>query len=68
LPEVAGEAAEYFDPRNPEEIADAVLRILSDPTLAKSLVEKGLERQAEFTWRRAAEGTLAVYERARASR
>jgi glycosyltransferase involved in cell wall biosynthesis len=68
LPEVAGDAALYFDPRRPEEIADAILRLLADRGLARDLAEKGRARARVFTWRRAAAETLASYERAREGR
>lgn len=66
IPEVAGEAALYFDPRRPDEIADAICTLLGDRELARELGERGREHQRAFTWRRVAEETLASYERARA--
>jgi glycosyltransferase involved in cell wall biosynthesis len=65
LPEVAGDAALTFDPHRPTEIAGAVTRILREPGLAHQLSQRGRERAAGFTWRRAAEETLASFERAR---
>lgn len=41
LPEVAGEAAVYFDPRRPEAILEAVGRLLDEPGLAEALVARG---------------------------
>jgi len=67
LPEVAGDAAAYFDPHSPDEIAAAVIRLLTDREYARSLSAKGHQRQLEFTWERAAEKTLIVYERALAT-
>jgi glycosyltransferase involved in cell wall biosynthesis len=64
VPEVAGDAAVFFDPESAEEIAKAVLAILGDRRLAAELIEKGRKRAALFTWRRAAEETLASFERA----
>jgi glycosyltransferase involved in cell wall biosynthesis len=64
MPEVAGDAALYFAPDRPEEIAEAIGRLLDDARLAQELVERGRERQQMFTWSRAAEQTLAVYDRA----
>ena len=64
LPEVAGEAARYFDPRRPEELSAAICQLLEDRGLAARLAEAGRERAAQFSWRRTAEGTLAAYERA----
>jgi glycosyltransferase involved in cell wall biosynthesis len=64
LPEVAGEAALLFDPRDEAAIATAVVRLLSDPALAEDLRARGLARAREFTWERTARLTLESYERA----
>jgi glycosyltransferase involved in cell wall biosynthesis len=64
LPEVAGEAARYFDPGDAGELAEAAVEVLTQPGLARSLVEAGRARQELFTWRRCAEATLETYERA----
>lgn len=64
LPEVAGEAARYFDPYEVDDIAAAVFDLLFDSEQASRLMALGDRRQAEFTWRRTAEGTLQSYERA----
>ena len=42
LPEVAGEAALYFDPTVPSEIAEAVARLESDPGLRRDLATKAI--------------------------
>jgi glycosyltransferase involved in cell wall biosynthesis len=68
MPEVAGDAAVYFDPRSREELTDAVSRVLSDRELAADLAERGARRAAGFTWAATAESTLASYERALATR
>jgi glycosyltransferase involved in cell wall biosynthesis len=65
IPEVAGDAALYFDPYRVDEIAGAVVRLLEDRALASELVERGRKRQAGFTWTKAARETLESYERAR---
>lgn len=64
VPEVAGDAAAYFAPERPQEIADAVNGILRDPGRAAELAEQGRKRAELFTWSRAAEETLASFERA----
>jgi glycosyltransferase involved in cell wall biosynthesis len=64
MPEVAGEAARYFDPLRPEEIAAAVLDLLGDSDLAARLVAAGSERARAFSWEATAELTLDSYERA----
>jgi glycosyltransferase involved in cell wall biosynthesis len=68
LPEVAGEAARYFDPLDVGDIAAALGELLGDRELAARLSAAGSERQAMFTWEKTAEGTLASYERASAER
>jgi glycosyltransferase involved in cell wall biosynthesis len=62
MPEVGGEAALYADPHDARDIAAQVRRAVEDSGLRSSLVQKGLARTGEFTWRRTAEATLAVYE------
>lgn len=64
VPEVAGNAAVFFDPESPDAIAEAVTAILRDRRLAAELADKGRERAGLFTWHRAAEETLASFERA----
>jgi glycosyltransferase involved in cell wall biosynthesis len=64
MPEVAGDAALTFDPSRPDDIAAAVTRLLCDPALSADIAERGRQRAGLFSWRRAAEQTLASYERA----
>jgi len=61
LPEIGGDAAVYFDPRDPEAIAAALVRVLDDDGLRGSLRLKGRERAGLFRWERTAEITLALY-------
>lgn len=61
LPEVYGDAVEYFDPVNVEEMAGAIERVISSPQKAAALRAKGAEQAKKYSWRRMAEQTLAVY-------
>lgn len=63
LPEVVGDAAALIDPLSVSEIAMAMLRILTEPDLAKDLRRKGLQRASAFTWKRTAKQTLGVYQK-----
>jgi glycosyltransferase involved in cell wall biosynthesis len=65
LPEVAGDAALSFDPYNVDEIAAAIVELLTDAAVAGDLSARGRERAKGFTWRRTADRTLAAYEQAR---
>jgi glycosyltransferase involved in cell wall biosynthesis len=64
LPEVAGDAALLFDPRDEVAIATALQRLLGDPALVETLRARGLERARAFTWERTARLTLESYARA----
>jgi glycosyltransferase involved in cell wall biosynthesis len=64
LPEVAGDAALLFDPRDEAAIATALERLLSDLALVETLRAHGSERVALFTWERTARLALASYARA----
>ena len=61
---VAGEAALLFDPRSPESIRGAALRLYRDADLRSRLVELGRRRSQEFSWRQTAAATLASYRQA----
>jgi glycosyltransferase involved in cell wall biosynthesis len=61
VPEVCGDAALYFRPEDPENMAEKIILILEDQALKKDLVAKGLKRALGFSWERAAEETLEFY-------
>lgn len=62
MPEIAGEAAIYFDPRSVDEMAEAMERLVWDETLRGELSRKAIEQAAKFTWEETARRTLAVFE------
>jgi glycosyltransferase involved in cell wall biosynthesis len=62
LPEVAGDAALLVDPRDSQEIAANIAKIIDDPQLAQSLIKKGQQRVKQYSWRQMAEETLAIYQ------
>lgn len=64
LPEVAGEAAAYFDPLDVEDMARVLASLLTDHEEQERLSRAGVERAAGFSWRRAAEQTLRVFREA----
>jgi len=61
MPEVLGDAALYVDPWDVEGWKQALATMLTDEGLRRKLAYKGMERASRFTWRRAAEQTLALY-------
>jgi glycosyltransferase involved in cell wall biosynthesis len=62
FPEVGGQAATYFDPTDVEEMVAVIGRQLSQPDEYRYRQMMGLGRAKEFSWQRAAEETMAVYE------
>ena len=63
-PEVAGDAALYFDPNSTDDLVDCVRRLLDNDRLRTTMIKKGTARVAQFSWARMAEETVAVYRRA----
>jgi glycosyltransferase involved in cell wall biosynthesis len=49
LPEVAGDAALLFDPRRPDDIAKAMVSLVTDSGLRERLVDAGKRRAVEFS-------------------
>lgn len=64
MPEVGGDAALYFDPHSKEEIKNTILKVLTNPELAKELVEKGKHRLTLYSWDRCAKETMGVFKNA----
>jgi glycosyltransferase involved in cell wall biosynthesis len=60
LPEVCGDAAAYFDPLSPEDMARAVAAVLDDPV---PYAERGLKRAQVFSWDVTARAHEDVYRR-----
>ncbi|HEY0158296.1 MAG TPA: glycosyltransferase family 1 protein [Thermoanaerobaculia bacterium] len=66
LPEIGGDAALYFPPRDVNALMTQIGRVVSDAALRQELAARGRARAAEFGWERAAAETLAVLRRAAA--
>ncbi len=64
LPEVAGDAAELFDPDDPGDIARAMRALLTDDKLHQQLSARGLLRAKEFTWKHTATQMMRIYQEA----
>ena len=62
MPEVAGDAAILVDPNDPDDIANAIYKVLTNDGLRNEMIKKGLDRVKEFTWEKCARETLKVYE------
>jgi len=61
LPEVGGDAALYFDPSDPEDLAHAIRQVLESSDLQRTLRVKGLARARQFTWSDSTRKHVDVY-------
>jgi glycosyltransferase involved in cell wall biosynthesis len=61
-PEICGDAAELFDPTDPESMADAMWRVLADPGRRDELARAGPARARTFSWERAAGAMLEIFD------
>lgn len=68
LPEVCGDAALYFDPLKPEEIAARMTQIVQEKNLRLEMIERGKARAKEFTWEKCVDGIVELYREAAAKK
>jgi glycosyltransferase involved in cell wall biosynthesis len=57
MPEFAGDAAIYFDPASPGELAERIQSIIDDPRRLSELSDKATERSLLYDWSRSAQST-----------
>jgi glycosyltransferase involved in cell wall biosynthesis len=62
IPEIAGDAAIYFDPYDVEEMAEKIGKVLKDDQLRNSLIARGKERVKRFSWENSARKLLNLIE------
>ncbi len=58
LREVGGQAVLYFNPDNPQQIAEQIDKLILSSALQEELVRRGLKRSQEFSWEKCAKETL----------
>jgi glycosyltransferase involved in cell wall biosynthesis len=61
LPELYGEAAQYFDPNGAKAMAVKISEVLGDKKLRGRLVTNGRKQVEKYSWHRMAEETMIVY-------
>lgn len=62
MPEILGDAAAYFDPRDTAHLANTLLSLLRNPGQRAVLRRQGLSQVKKYSWQKTAEQTLQVYE------
>ena len=63
MPEILGQAGVYFDPRDSDDMAATLDRLLNDPDLRAELGKRAVVRARDFSWQRTADRTAAVIKR-----
>ncbi|EKE02032.1 MAG: hypothetical protein ACD_20C00434G0005 [uncultured bacterium] len=62
LPEVAGDAAVYMDPKNEDSILESIKSVIYNNSLRQELINKGYNQVKKFSWQKTAQETKKVYE------
>ncbi len=62
LPEIAGDGALFCDPQSHEDIAEKMIRLLTDKALRYELGKRGIENAQRYSWTRCARETLRILE------
>jgi len=68
MPEVVGDAAEYFEPTEPDSLRAALERVVSSDLRREQLRALGREQRQRFSWDACAQETLSLYRRLLAER
>ncbi|MCF7800156.1 glycosyltransferase family 4 protein [Candidatus Babeliales bacterium] len=61
FPEIALDAALYFDPYNIESIQDSIEKIIYDSNIKNEMIKQGILRAKDFSWRKTALKTFKIY-------
>ncbi|WP_192349420.1 glycosyltransferase family 1 protein [Algoriphagus sp. Y33] len=61
MPSVAGKAALLINPKKTASISEAILRMATDKSLRQDLIEKGIERSSQFSFKKGAASVLDTY-------
>lgn len=62
LPEILGKAAVYFNPDDPQEMAEKINLVFTDEKLYNELRTEGVSRVKTYSWTRMGEETLNLYQ------
>lgn len=62
IPETAQDAALYFSPEEPEDMAEKIILALKDENIRQNLIAEGRKRVLNFDWKRTAQEILSLYE------
>ena len=61
MPEILGDAAEYFDPLDIDDMTTTIARIIDDESLRRAMTTRGYEQVAKYSWKKMTDETHAIY-------
>jgi len=61
LPEILGDAAVYFNPKDKNNMMEVMKNVLGSRNLQEVLKEKGFNKIKQYSWNKCARETLAIY-------
>jgi glycosyltransferase involved in cell wall biosynthesis len=61
FPEIAGDAALYFDPYSIADMRSIIERVILSPSIQSELINKGKEQVKKYSWKKCAENTAKIY-------
>lgn len=64
LPEIYEDAAMYFDPRDPHELAQKIELMITDKEVRSDLIKKGKNQVKKYSWNNMAKQTWEIYQNA----
>lgn len=65
MPEIAGDAALYFDPLKEESISETISKVIEDERLRKIMAQKSILRGSMYSWQQTGSKTLSIYSQVR---
>lgn len=60
IPEVAGDCAEFFDPKSPKDICEKIMKMM-DSDARRILIEKGKIHSKRFSWEKSCRETVDIF-------
>jgi glycosyltransferase involved in cell wall biosynthesis len=62
MSDICGDAAVLFDGEDPQDIANRISSVLSDPSRREQLSRRAMERAKQFSWQRGAEKVYQLFQ------
>lgn len=62
LPEIYQNAALYFDPHDPQDLANKIYKVITDSDLCKDLSRRGIDQAKKYSWAKMSQQTWEIYQ------